>query len=130
MRGFPQNIRNGNSFAVWNSELRVPLFTYIFNRPIRSEIIRNFQVVGFFDVGTAWQGLSPFDEDNPFNVETITQDPVTVTVKHFRNPVVAGYGVGLRTLLFGYFIRTDVAWGIDSGVVNDPVWYFSLSLDF
>lgn len=29
MRGFPINTRNGNSFMVINSELRVPLFSYL-----------------------------------------------------------------------------------------------------
>src|SRR5262249_25084467 len=33
MRGFYQNIRNGNSFALINSELRIPIFTYLLNTP-------------------------------------------------------------------------------------------------
>jgi len=56
MRGFDQNIRNGNSFAVLNSELRFPVFRYFANRPIKSDIINNFQLVAFGDVGTAWTG--------------------------------------------------------------------------
>ncbi|HTF06259.1 MAG TPA: hypothetical protein VK826_19645, partial [Bacteroidia bacterium] len=52
MRGFWQNIRNGNSFAMINSELRIPLFRYLFNRPLRSDFINNFQVIGFGDLGT------------------------------------------------------------------------------
>ena len=31
MRGFHQNVRNGNSFFLINSEIRFPLFKYIFN---------------------------------------------------------------------------------------------------
>ena len=42
LRGFEQNIRNGNSFALINSELRVPIFRYLLNRPIKSDFIRNF----------------------------------------------------------------------------------------
>ena len=60
MRGFDQNIRNGNSFMVINSELRLPVFKYLLNTPTRIGIIDNFQVVGFGDVGTAWSGPSPF----------------------------------------------------------------------
>ncbi len=56
MRGFPQNVRNGNSFLLLNSELRVPIFRYLFNRPIRSDFLNNFQVVAFGDIGTAWTG--------------------------------------------------------------------------
>ena len=64
MRGFFQNARNGNSFAVINSEIRVPIFKYLFARPIRSDFIQNFQIVGFGDLGTAWTGNSPYDDDN------------------------------------------------------------------
>jgi hypothetical protein len=32
LRGFDQNIRNGNSFALINSEIRVPIFKYLLNR--------------------------------------------------------------------------------------------------
>src|SRR5207248_2861235 len=60
LRGFDQNIRNGNTFALVNSELRVPVFRCLLNRPIKSDFIRNFQVVGFGDVGTAWVGKSPY----------------------------------------------------------------------
>ena len=64
MRGFQYNIRNGGSFALINSEVRVPIFRYISSR-IRSNLIRNFQLIGFFDVGTAWEGSNPYDRDNP-----------------------------------------------------------------
>ena len=55
---------------------------------------------------------------------------VNVNVNYFRNPVVSGFGLGTRTLLFGYFIRLDVAWGLDSGERVEPIVYFSLSKDF
>ena len=132
MRGFSQNIRNGNSFALFNAELRVPLFRYFSKRTLRSNFLRNFQVVGFFDCGTAWHGATPFSSDNPLNVVTIASDgnPVTVRVNYFRDPIVAGYGAGVRTVLFGYFIRLDYAWGIETGMTLDPKLYFSLGLDF
>ncbi len=130
MRGYDQNIRNGNSYAVLNSEVRFPVFSYIFNKPIRSEFLRNFQVVGFYDLGSAWEGLSPFEEDNPFNNTTIVQPPITVDVNYFRDPVVMGTGLGIRSTLFGYFIRVDRAQPIEAGGLGDPKWYFSLSLDF
>ncbi|MEZ5014580.1 MAG: hypothetical protein R2794_09840 [Chitinophagales bacterium] len=130
LRGYDQNIRNGNSYAVFNSELRFPIFSYLFNKPIKAEILRNFQIIGFYDIGSAWQGLSPFDEDNPFNNGTIYQPPITVDVNYFRNPVVMGTGVGLRTTIFGYFVRVDRAQSIESNGLGKPKWYFSLSLDF
>ncbi len=130
LRGFEQNIRNGNSFAVINSELRIPIFTFLLNRPIKNEFFQNFQFVGFGDIGTAWEGRSPFAEDNPFNTEIIENGPIKILVKYFKNPIVGGYGFGARSILFGYFIRGDVAWGIDSGVRQKPMLYISLGLDF
>ena len=56
--GFQQNIRNGNSFVVINSEVRVPIFRYLLNRPIKSDFIRNLQVVGFWGY-RAWNGARP-----------------------------------------------------------------------
>lgn len=64
MRGFDQNIRNGNSFAVINSELRFPVFAYFSRKPIKSEFLRNFQLIGFGDVGSAWTGSNPYSGEN------------------------------------------------------------------
>lgn len=130
MRGFKQNIRNGTSYLVLNSELRIPVISYLSPAPIRSELLRNFQLVAFTDIGTAWEGISPFDEDNQYSVVTIGTPPVEAVVKYFRNPVVAGYGMGVRTKLLGYFTRLDVAWGLDSGARTPAQWYFSMGLDF
>jgi len=134
MRGFPINIRNGNSYALMNTELRVPLFRY-FSRQLNSAFLRNFQVTGFFDVGTAWAGNNPFREDNPLNTETFSEGQsgnefVFVTINYFRDPIVAGYGVGVRALLFGYFVRLDYGWGIETRVVQQPRLHVSLGFDF
>ncbi|MEX2589430.1 MAG: hypothetical protein WD334_04435, partial [Chitinophagales bacterium] len=131
MRGFPQNVRNGNSYFVLNSEIRVPIFTYLINNPIRSEFIRNFQIIGFTDIGSAWEGLNPYKDENQVFTSTIGESSPVVTVNYFKNPVVFGYGFGLRTSLFGYFIRADLAWGNDSGQRTEkPRLYISLNLDF
>jgi len=130
LRGFGTNIRNGNSYAVFNSELRLPIFRMISNR-IKSPFLRNFQLVGFFDVGTAWTGNDPLSQDSPLNTEVIPNgNDITVRVNFFRDPIVAGYGGGVRTVLFGYFVRADYAWGIETRVVQDPRLYLSIGLDF
>jgi len=130
MRGFRFNIRNGTSFALLNTELRVPIFKYMFRR-VRSSLLRHFQVVGFFDMGTAWEGKDPFASDNPLNTKQINNgELVRVNANFFRDPVVAGYGVGARTMLFGYFIRLDYGWGIETKRVQDPRLYLSLGYDF
>ena len=130
LRGYDQNVRNGNGYIAFNSELRFPIFSYFFNKPLRSEFLRNLQIIGFYDIGSAWEGKSPFEEDNPYTNSTISQTPITVNVNYYRDPLVMGTGVGLRTTLFGYFIRVDRAQPLDGSGLGDPRWYFSLSLDF
>ena len=130
MRGFNQNIRNGNSFFVYNTELRWPLFRYLFNRPIRSDFINNFQVVAFGDIGTAWTGTSPWSSDNQLYTRYILSKPLFIKVEMQKDPIVEGFGFGVRTRLFGYFLRGDLAWGVEDGRILKPVFYFSLSLDF
>ena len=130
MRGFISNARNGNNFAVINSEIRWPIFKYFFNRPIRSDFVENFQIVGFGDLGTAWTGINPYSKENTFNTQVIDQGNIIIRIDNQKEPIIAGYGVGLRSRILGYFVRADYAWGIDDGVRQDPVFYLSLSLDF
>jgi outer membrane protein assembly factor BamA len=131
LRGFQQNIRNGNSFAVINSELRIPLFKYLMSRPIKSDFIKNFQVIGFFDAGSAWTGKSPWADSNSLNSNVIESPPFTITLVNQRQPIVAGYGYGLRSRVLGYFARLDWAWGFENGKTNKPrMLYFSLGMDF
>ncbi|MDQ3100716.1 MAG: hypothetical protein M3R08_04970, partial [Bacteroidota bacterium] len=129
MRGFYYNARNGSSFAVINSELRVPIIRYLANRPIRSDFFNHLQIAAFADVGSAWTGLHPYSDDNTFNQVTIYRNPLTITLQNQREPIVYGYGFGVRSRLLGYFVRADWAWGVDDGVVLPRVFYFSLSLD-
>ena len=95
----------------------------------------NFQVIGFFDAGTAWAGRNPFREDNPLNTEIFSEgqpgnEYVFVTVNYFRDPIVAGYGIGARALLFGYFVRLDYGWGIETRVIQKPRLHVALGFDF
>ena len=129
MRGFFFNARNGTSFGLFNTEVRVPLFRYLLNRPIRSDFLQNFQIVGFGDVGSAWTGINPYGEDNTFNQRVIERNPLTITLNNQREPVLWSYGFGLHTRILGYFLRADWGWGVDDGVVQRPVFHFSLGLD-
>jgi len=113
-----------------NSELRIPLFQYFTNQPIRSDFIRNFQVVGFADIGTAWTGTSPYSKTNSLFRKEYPGNPIDIVVTKDIEPIVAGYGFGLRSRLLGYFMRADWAWGVDDGVVQPRIFYFSLGLDF
>jgi len=130
MRGFNQNIRNGNSFALISSELRFPVFRYFFNRPLKFTFLNNFQVVGFTDIGTAWTGLTPYSNENFLYTKIIKNSPLLINVKVQKEPIVGSYGAGLRGTLFGYFIRADYAWGVEDGKPNKGIFYLSMSLDF
>ncbi len=131
LRGFKQNIRNGSSFALMNAELRVPIFKYFSNKPVLGNFWRNFQLIGFFDVGTAWQGISPYQGDNPINTVYLYNPPtVTIKVNYFRDPLVAGYGIGARALIFGLYLRADYAWGIETRVIQKPLFHLALGTDF
>jgi WD40 repeat protein len=132
MRGFTQNIRNGNSFALFNTELRLPVFRYLMNKPLKSDFFNNFQIVGFGDVGTAWTGKSPYSDENSLNTQTIggPPNPITVIVETRREPIVAGYGWGIRSRLLGYFMRLDWSHGWEDGKFRPKVFYWSFSLDF
>ena len=131
MRGFSQNIRNGNNFVVLNSELRFPVFSYFTNSPINMRFIRDFQIVAFADLGTAWTGWNPYSPSNSLYNTYITDGNLNISVTEMKEPIVGGIGFGLRTTVLGYFIRGDVAWGIqDWHLIKGPRYYLSFNLDF
>lgn len=130
VRGFFQNARNGNSFAVINSELRIPIIKMLSWKPMKSDFAENFMIVGFGDVGTAWTGWDPYSTDNSFNTTVVQDGNLLITIENQREPIIYGYGFGLRSRLFGYYIRFDWAWGVDDGQVLESLKYLSLSMDF
>jgi len=98
--------------------------------PISSAFIRNFQLLAFGDIGTAWTGWNPYDPSNSLYTNYIYNGPLTISVEVQKDPIVGGIGFGARTTLLGYFVRADVAWGIEDAHINKPVFYLSFSLDF
>ncbi|MCU0340464.1 MAG: hypothetical protein MUE30_11325 [Spirosomaceae bacterium] len=130
MRGFNFNKVSGTNHLLFNGELRMPLVKYFYRGPITSNFLRNFQLVGFTDIGTAWTGKWPLNRQNSLNTEIIRLDFFSATVNNFRNPFLLGYGVGARTMLFGFYVKFDYAWGLDNGEVNKPIPYLTLGYDF
>ena len=135
LRGLPQNIRNGNNYLLWNSELRIPLFSFFAKKPLKSAFLRDFQLIGFFDAGIAYNFANPFNKENSLSKEVVSPNenltPIVVTVNYYRNPFVFGTGGGLRTNILGYFIRFDVGFGYNGLEFNKkPMYHFSLSKDF
>jgi hypothetical protein len=130
LRGFSQNVANGNNAVVMNSELRLPVFTTFFNKPINNALIRNFQLIQFFDLGTAWNGK--FDKlERPYTIYTEPGNPVSLKIKAGGiGPFVGGYGFGARSTLLGYFVKVDASWEMKGIFKGKPYWYFALGFDF
>jgi len=63
LRGFIQNVANGNNAVTLNSEFRLPVYTTLFSRPVNNAFLRNFQLTQFIDLGTAWNGAYKGIED-------------------------------------------------------------------
>jgi hypothetical protein len=130
MRGFNQNVANGNNAVVINSELRLPVFATFLNRPINNAFIRNFQIVQFIDLGTAWNGKFNGIQ-RPSTIYNEPGNPVSVRIKAGGvGPFVGGYGFGARSTLLGYFLKADVAWEMNGIFKGKPLFYFALGLDF
>lgn len=132
MRGFKQNIANGSNAVVLNSEFRLPVFSTLFKRTINNAFLRNFQVIQFTDLGTAWNG-----QYNKLSRPTVSfgglnpSNPVQVTKKAGGiGPFAGGYGFGVRSTLLGYFLKLDAAWTMSGFFKGKPQLYFAMGLDF
>jgi hypothetical protein len=128
MRGFNQNVANGNNNIVLNSEFRLPVFTTLFSRPINNAFLRNFQLIQFFDLGAAWNG----SYNGIKRPSVIIGDPPIQVVSTVGGlgPFAGGYGFGARSTLLGYFIRFDAGWQMRGFFKGKPVLSVSLGLDF
>ncbi len=136
LRGLDYNEANGQETLLFNTELRVPVFQYFSNNPIKSNFLRNFQITTFFDMGSVWTGKPPL-----VNGRSITRKfdgmnsqgqsgAFTAEIVKFQNPWLGGFGIGVRTVLFGYYIKVDMARPYIDGNVGNYRFYFSLGLDF
>ena len=129
LRGLDYNEASGTDVLVFNSELRIPLFLYLTNGPIKSNFLRNFQLTTFFDIGSVWTGSPPFTDGRPIT-RTFEGNPFSAEIVKFQNPWLGGFGFGMRTVLLGYYIKFDAARPYLDGEVEDYRFYFTLGLDF
>ena len=68
--------------------------------------------------------------ENSLFTQIVERPPLNITVEIQKEPIVGGFGGGLRTRVFGYFLRADLAWGVEDWYILPSRFYFSLSLDF
>jgi hypothetical protein len=134
LRGFNYNKLSGHNFLLANAEIRLPVFRYLFGKRLNNNFLNNLQLVGFYDFGSAWNGISPFNKENSINIRRIPPTPggpFEAIVNDFKSPWLAGYGAGLRSVLLGYYLKLDIAWGIEDFVVKDkPKFYLTFGYDF
>jgi outer membrane protein assembly factor BamA len=116
----------------FTSELRIPLFSYLTRGNITSNFVKNFQLVGFYDIGSAWDEAAPWERVNDQNTEVINTpgSPFVITLNNFNNPWLQSYGAGLRTVLLNYYVKFDVARPVRNYQAEDLKFYFTLGYNF
>lgn len=132
LRGFNINKYSGSSHILLNAQVAVSVRELLGNTNPSSEFGKYLQIIGFFDVGTAWTGPSPFTKYNGFNTNIYggNNNPFTVKVTDFRNPFLMGVGMGARTRLLGFYVKYDYAIGIENKEFNTPISYLTIGHDF
>lgn len=132
LRGFDYDEIRGNNVITFSSELRIPIFSYLTRGNITSNFIRNFQLVGFYDVGSAWDDAAPWERINDQNTEVVSTEgaPFVITLNNFNNPWLQSYGAGLRTVLLNYYMKFDMARPIRNYEREDLKFYVTLGINF
>ena len=118
LRGFNFNARTGSKFVLANIELRFPIFKYL----ILGALPLGFQnIMGafFLDAGSAW--------DDTGKLQFIGSSP---TGRAKTKDLLIAPGFGSRIVFLGFPVRFDVAWRYDLQKFSDPMYMFSLGLDF
>lgn len=130
MRGYNQNAKNGNNVMLLNTELRLPVFTTLMDKPLNSAFLRNFMLTSFVDIGTAWYEKLSFKDANYTYYYSSDGGVITKVKEGFLGPFVGGYGFGARTTIAGYYLRVDAGWPMVGFFRGKPVWAFGLGVDF
>ena len=130
LRGFDYANIFGNSVILGNAEFRVPLIRALSSGPISSNFLRNMQFIAFYDIGTSWSGKPPFSSENSVSYEEINSGAFNIKLKNYLNPWLYSYGVGMRTVMLGYYMKFDVAWPVENYEVAEPRLHVTLGFDF
>jgi hypothetical protein len=128
LRGFKYNSQFGSKYVLFNAELRLPIVKYLYKGTISSNFLRNLQIIGFTDIGTAY--TNKFSFNNYKSTTTVTQAPFSATVTDYLSPFLIGFGGGLRTMFLGYYIKTDLGWGLQNNILSKPNLYITFGYDF
>ena len=130
LRGFNYATQYGNSVALANAELRVPLIRALSSGPITSNFFRNMQLTAFYDIGTSWTGKPPINSNTSTQTRVVEGGPFKAEIKDFLNPWLYSYGFGFRSMMLGYYMKFDLAWPVENYQVKDPRIFVTLGFDF
>ncbi len=132
LRGYDYDEIRGRNVVTFTTELRIPVFSYLTRGNITSNFIRNFQLVGFYDIGSAWNDSAPWERVNDQNTEVIDTEgsPFTIVLNNFNNPWLQSYGAGIRTVLLNYYVKFDMARPIRNYEAEDLKFYVTLGYNF
>ena len=130
LRGFDYATLFGNNVLLMNAEFRVPIVRALTSAPISSSFFKHLQLIAFYDVGTSWSGKTPFSGEISVNIDRVVSGPFQIDVKNYLNPWLYSYGVGMRSIMLGYYLKVDVAWPVKNYQVGDASWFVTLGFDF
>jgi hypothetical protein len=127
VRGFDANFRNGTTFITSNLDIEIDPINVFISRPIVSELISNFRIIPFADIGLTYYGKNIYDPSNNLNLNTISSSTGTiiVDVRAFKNPLISAMGVGVASRLYNYNIRLDYALGLEEKSISDRQFHFT-----
>ena len=130
MRGYDLNEKYGTAAMLINIELKFPVFQYLSRAPVKSTFLRNFMLVAFTDVGSAWNGKIPITRKGSIIFINYEETPFKANVANYASPWLASCGFGLRTALLGYYLKIDYARPIEDFELKSAKFTLSLGLDF
>ncbi len=132
LRGYLLDEIRGRNVMTFSTELRIPLFSYLSRGNITSNFVKNFQLVAFYDLGSAWDTSAPWERINDQNTEVISTpgSPFRITINNFNNPWLQSFGGGLRTVLLNNYVKFDVAKPIRNYQGDELKFYVTLGHNF
>lgn len=134
LRGFDFGTLYGTNVLLANVEFRLPVFRALSSGPMSSNFFKNFQVIGFYDVGTSWSGPPPFNSERSVRTRIVPENsntnPFKIVINEFSNPWIYSYGAGVRTVVLQHFMWLNVAWPVENYVMKTLRVSFGIGLDF
>ena len=132
VRGFNANHRNGNTAAIFKSQLEFKVLQMLYNKPISNQLLSNTRFHIFTDFGTAFYGDGIYATQNMLgrNIINTSTNTMVVQVNAYRNPSIMSFGTGFSSNIAGYNIQFDYAIGVDDKETLDGILHIGFGKSF